>query len=443
MRVMFGSVVAWVVSTGCTPTESTVVAASTGTFCSTHIEDRDEGAGLFKNKTFSGNGRTCATCHPAETLFTLSPDDVKKRFEDRSDPLFLHDGSDDGLGLHFERILNEATILITRPLPPHVVLKDRPLIRSITVPRAIPTLFDLGVQQALQTPLLMADGRFTRLEDQALGAVVSHNQSRKVPGLEQQQTLAMFQTSEAFFSSPELAELACGGPDVGLPVGNTESERRGRRFFVAEPQPEPGEGPEHLTCAGCHSGPLLNEVKESAGPVDDGHRFMDVFVSTLRAKPERLMDLVVTHPDGGPGTVNTLTTADPGMLLSQGTFRCQPVCTTNSVGFKRCGGCIPCSNFVEFNPSLRGREDNVCALLPGITIPPPVGNNFKIPSLRNISKTAPYFHDNSAATLEQVLDHYQVFFELQFRRTYDTAFPLDGRLTAQDVADIIAFMKLL
>ena len=38
-------------------------------------------------------------------------------------------------------------------------------------------------------------------------------------------------------------------------------------------------------------------------------------------------------------------------------------------------------------------------------------NFFDIPSLYGISKTAPYFHDNSAATLEDVLRHYQSEFK--------------------------------
>jgi hypothetical protein len=33
-----------------------------------------------------------------------------------------------------------------------------------------------------------------------------------------------------------------------------------------------------------------------------------------------------------------------------------------------------------------------------------------ITQLRGISKTAPYFQNNSAATLEEVLDHYDAFF---------------------------------
>jgi cytochrome c peroxidase len=37
-------------------------------------------------------------------------------------------------------------------------------------------------------------------------------------------------------------------------------------------------------------------------------------------------------------------------------------------------------------------------------------NKFDVPGLRGISKTAPYFHNNSAATLEEVVDHYIEFF---------------------------------
>ena len=38
-------------------------------------------------------------------------------------------------------------------------------------------------------------------------------------------------------------------------------------------------------------------------------------------------------------------------------------------------------------------------------------NKFDIPGLRGISKTAPYFHNNSADTLEEVVDHYIEFFK--------------------------------
>jgi cytochrome c peroxidase len=33
-----------------------------------------------------------------------------------------------------------------------------------------------------------------------------------------------------------------------------------------------------------------------------------------------------------------------------------------------------------------------------------------VPQVRNIAKTAPYFHNNSAATLDDLLDHYEELF---------------------------------
>ena len=54
---------------------------------------------------------------------------------------------------------------------------------------------------------------------------------------------------------------------------------------------------------------------------------------------------------------------------------------------------------------------------------------------RGIGLTAPYFHDNSAKTLEDVAAHYAKFF----------SFVTNGFivLTPQDQQDIVAFMKLL
>ncbi len=78
-------------------------------------------------------------------------------------------------------------------------------------------------------------------------------------------------------------------------------------------------------------------------------------------------------------------------------------------------------------------------------------NATKMPSLRGISRPGPFFHDNSAQTLEEVVEHFVDFFEFHFRRTCTEADSsgvciearLDGRLSEQDVQDIVAFMKLL
>jgi cytochrome c peroxidase len=63
-------------------------------------------------------------------------------------------------------------------------------------------------------------------------------------------------------------------------------------------------------------------------------------------------------------------------------------------------------------------------------------NAFKISPLRGIRRTAPYFHDNSARTLEEVAAHYAKLFAI-----FDPRNPII--LTPQDQADIVAYLKLL
>lgn len=65
---------------------------------------------------------------------------------------------------------------------------------------------------------------------------------------------------------------------------------------------------------------------------------------------------------------------------------------------------------------------------------------FKTPSLRNIALTAPYMHDGSMATLEEVVDYYDRGGNKN--RFLDAAiFPL--QLSQQEKADLVAFMQAL
>lgn len=54
---------------------------------------------------------------------------------------------------------------------------------------------------------------------------------------------------------------------------------------------------------------------------------------------------------------------------------------------------------------------------------------FKVPSLRGLAARAPYFHNGSAATLDDVVDHYEEHFGFT--------------LTAQEQADLVAFLRAL
>jgi len=65
---------------------------------------------------------------------------------------------------------------------------------------------------------------------------------------------------------------------------------------------------------------------------------------------------------------------------------------------------------------------------------------FKTPTLRNIALTAPYMHDGSMKTLEEVIEHYDKGGD---KNRYIDAkiFPL--HLTQQEKADLLAFMETL
>ncbi|GAB5520798.1 MAG: cytochrome-c peroxidase [Rhodothermales bacterium] len=75
-----------------------------------------------------------------------------------------------------------------------------------------------------------------------------------------------------------------------------------------------------------------------------------------------------------------------------------------------------------------------------ITADPADFGRFKVPSLRNVTRTAPYMHDGRFVTLDQVLDHYDAG-GTGARNQDPRIQPL--RLTAQEKADLLAFLNTL
>ena len=64
---------------------------------------------------------------------------------------------------------------------------------------------------------------------------------------------------------------------------------------------------------------------------------------------------------------------------------------------------------------------------------------FKTPSLRNIALTAPYFHDGSAESLMEVVEHYKE------GGVQDNLSPemKDIELSVQEINDLIAFLHAI
>ena len=69
---------------------------------------------------------------------------------------------------------------------------------------------------------------------------------------------------------------------------------------------------------------------------------------------------------------------------------------------------------------------------------------FKVPGLRNIAVTAPYMHDGSFKTLEEVVSYYNDPYEIVSNPiNMDTLLLEPLGLTAQEESDIVAFLKTL
>ncbi|MFK7947300.1 MAG: cytochrome-c peroxidase [Saprospiraceae bacterium] len=65
---------------------------------------------------------------------------------------------------------------------------------------------------------------------------------------------------------------------------------------------------------------------------------------------------------------------------------------------------------------------------------------FKVPTLRNVEKTAPYMHDGSLATLEEVVEHYNNGGQNHFNQS---EFVKSLGLTEQEKVDLVSFLYTL
>jgi cytochrome c peroxidase len=112
--------------------------------------------------------------------------------------------------------------------------------------------------------------------------------------------------------------------------------------------------------------------------------------------------------------------------------------------FNETGDCFHCHggfNFTDNSFHNTGLyevyPDSGRALVTGIFLQ--VGS-FKSPSLRNVALTAPYMHDGSLATLEEVLEHYNTGGK---KHPFKSKLMRPLGLTEQDKKDLINFLKTL
>jgi len=350
-----------------------------------------------------GNGRACADCHMPGDSFQLSPANVEARFQSlqkrrltnrrADDPLFRPVDADDyringDNASDFSNLRENALIRITFPLPANIRLID-PVTNlpssetSVDVWRMVPTVNNVkftgpdGLNPWTRGPNASGgyqlDGRFATLQEQALAALTAHAEIHVPPRQGMLDDLSAFQN--VLFSSPGVRALsdAVSAGVTPLPDADprlNEVEQAGKVVFTR-------------ACGQCHGGPGMSTPQAPAvryhdistqcpRPVDPGPSPRFVFKPCPESLARNVRTYLITLPNGAtlPDGTNTLrrTSSDPGRALL--------------TGFAGVGA--PAS------------DD---------------WNKLDVPSLRGIGKTAPYFHNNSAASLEEVVEHYTAFFK--------------------------------
>ena len=341
-----------------------------------------------------GNGRACSDCHMPTDHFQLSPASVEKRYQllqlrrledpTADDPLFRAIDADDFRingenATDFSNLRENGLIRITFPLPANIRLID-PVTNApsaetfVDVWRSVPTVNDVALTGPdVRNPWFRGpnafggyqlDGRAASLQEQALGALVNHAKIQVAPPQQMLDDLAAFQKVQ--FTNPRVRALseavddgAATLPDPDLPL--SELQEQGKQVFLR-------------ACAQCHGGASQSNAaqpgvrfhdirSECPRPIDPQGRYAFAACEPRLARNERTYQITLAN-----GTTIRRTSSDPGRALLTG-FVGGPAATDD-------------------------------------------WNKFDVPALRGISHTAPYFHNNSAATLEDVVDHYIEFFKL-------------------------------
>jgi cytochrome c peroxidase len=366
--------------------------------------DVHRGFKAFMDRKLSGlvtNGRACADCHMPTDHFQMSPAGVEARFQalqqlrlehpDADDPLFRPIDADDfrtngANASDYSNLRENGLVRVTLPLPRNIKLVD-PATGLVTgetfvdVWRMVPTVNDVrltGPEGDLNpwfrgpnaTGGYQLDGRFATLQEQAAGALLSHAELPTAAPPRLLDDLAAFQN--ALFTTVQVRDLAdaiARGdavlPDPDPPLDAFETQ--GKEVFAR-------------ACAQCHGGPSQSNATI---PVI---RFHDISSGCPRPIDTRPPDVTV-----------------PARFAYA---PCPPRLARNARTYEIT---LPNGSKIRRTSSDPGR-----ALLTGFVggpAPQDDWNKFDMPSLRGISRTAPYFHNNSAATLEEVVDHYIEFFK--------------------------------
>jgi hypothetical protein len=385
-----------------------------------------------------GNGRACSDCHLPNDNLQLSPASAQARHQllqwrrawnpRAQDPLFLPIDADDfrthgDAASDFSNLLDNGLVRVTMTLPPNIRVID-PATNAVSadtfvdVWRMVPSVQNVKLtgddganprwpRGPNPSGGYQLDGRQPDLQAQALGALQSHAQIAVLPERRFLDDLAAFQN--VLFSSPRvraLSDAVRAGtsplPEVDPPLSALATQ--GKAVFTR-------------SCAQCHGGPGQSTTQlplplrfhdissQCPRPVDTVSPARFTFAPCPPRLARNARTYEITLPNG---TTVRRTSSDPGRALLSGFV----------------GGPAPADDW----------------------------NKLDVNGLHGIAKTAPYFHNNSADTLEQVVDHYVAF----YRRAQALAPPgvvppftttdgvnFDRQTLPEEKAALVAYLKTL
>src|SRR5450432_624471 len=355
-----------------------------------------------------GNGRACADCHMDSDAFQLSPADAEARFQAMSttgvdDPLFRPVDADDfdtkgSMASDYSNLRQNGLIRVRLPLPANIKLVDPSSCNTDGVPapcdtaktyavsqttfaevwRSVPSVLNVKLTgldaQTAAWPRgpdpqggYQLDGRVDTLANQAQGALTNHAETTTPADAATLADIAAYETGLLADPEPALDDL----------------ESTGKKVFAR-------------ACGQCHSGPGLAHGQPGAPPLfmfgladdetacpapidtDSPPRWSFAPCSPSLARNERTYE--ISFPDGAK---QRRTTSDPGRALLSGYV-----------------------DWAYVDPASSACLHQPCG--------PPISDDWQkleVAPLHGISKTAPYFHNNSAATLEDVVVHYEEFYK--------------------------------
>jgi len=387
------------------------------------------GRRLFDRPFPHTNGRSCATCHVHEEHTTLSPDHVAELLEsDPDDALFnpLDADDPDAAQLTYEHLAKGLVRVLLR-LADNVDLIDAagkvitPADRNLEVWRAVPSVANAAITAPYQY-----DGRAPTLQEQAQSAIIAHSQGRPVQR-EQLERIAAFE--QTVFTS-ERARFVYEQLERGVPLDQirvpeehlrlSASEQRGRTLYDSG-------------CAPCHGGPTTRQITSQAvhdsgffavGP--EGYVQFDIQpgappvpVLAPHASDGFLAGYSVLSYFGQIGALPTFNASVPLphyrlRFYTDGTrehavTELPPAFVTLSGDPTDPRPALDANGAPLVGPNFLPQAFTTDPGRAAISGDPLDFEAFDVPQLRGIAHTAPYFHDNAAATLRDVVDVYSRF----------------------------------